>query len=283
MSLRLEQAAQDFIEYKVFRRGSTKSTEITYASAMRLFIAGVAISTVDELTLDVIDSYITDLGKQNFKPKTFKNKVCILRSFIRYLYSKNLTDIRPESIDLPKIQEQEANFLNADEQNELIWACLTARERAIVLTMLSSGLRVSELAELRTDDIFERSIVVRCGKGRKPRVTFITQECDAAIRLYLKTKRKTTYLFTNQSGEKLSRQYLFRTIKDVASRTCIEKKISPHTLRHSFATNLLWRGARVEDVQPLMGHANMSTTRIYMHFTNDYLHERYDEAMAKKR
>lgn len=276
----LDTAAEAFIHYKVLRRGSTNTTKITYCSILKDFINGVPISTVEELTLDIIDCYIDLIGQRNYKPKTFKNKIVVIRSFVRYLYSKNLTNIRPESIELPKVQDLEANFLDYDEQQKLYTACVNARERAIVCTLISSGMRVSELAEMRCDDLFERSIVVRCGKGKKSRVTFITEDCEQAIIAYLQTKRRrSTYMFTGLSGDKLSRQFINRIIKDVAARTDIDKKVSPHTLRHSFATNLLRKGARIEDVQPMMGHANISTTRAYMHFTNDYLHERYNEFM----
>ena len=279
MRLSIELAVRDFIEYKVLRRGSTKTTEITYRSILKDFVARVPINYVDELTLDVIDRYIDEVARQNFKPKTFKNKVVVVRSFVRFLYSKDLTNIRPESIELPKTPDVEASFLDYDEQRCLINAAYDTRCKAIILTLISSGLRVSELCELKVDDLFERSIVVRRGKGGKARVTFITEECERAIQEYLASKNYTTYLFTNHFGDKLSRQYVTLTVKRCAENSTIRKRVSPHTLRHTFATNLLRMGARIEDVQPMMGHASISTTRIYMHFTNDYLHKRYDAIM----
>ncbi len=281
MSLTLVEASQNFIDYKVYRRGSTQSTKVTYASAMHLFIVGVPISTVEELTLDVIDNYIMEVSKQGFKPKTFKNKVTILRSFIRYLYSKDLTSIHPEAIDIPKVADQESNFLDYDEQVKLIQGAQCLRDRAIIYTLITSGLRVSELCNLRPGDLFERSIIVQNGKGGKARVTFITSDCEGVIREYLGTKRKTYYMFTNKFKEQISRQYVQRMVKEASERAGIDKCVSPHTLRHTFATNLLRKGARAEDVQPMMGHVNIATTRLYLHFTNDYLHERYDEMMAK--
>lgn len=277
--LLISELVNEFILYKVNRCGSTNSTRLTYASILGEFTRCIPISKVEDLTLDVIDTYVDGISLMDYKPKTFKNKVVVIRSFVRYLYMKNLTDIRPESIILPKVLEMEANFLDTDEQKTILKGCETLRDKAIVYTLMASGLRVSELIEMRTDDLFERSIVVRCGKGKKPRVTFITKECEDMVTEYLATKTKTFYLFTNLSGDKLSRQYVHRIVKTAALH--IDKKVSPHTLRHTFATNLLRKGARIEDVKPIMGHANIQTTMLYMHFTNGYLHDRYDEFMDK--
>lgn len=277
--LKISEAVSLFIKYKTVRRGSTITTEITYKSILSDFCLNVCADTVGHLTLDIIDRYIDYVSNKNYKPKTFKNKVVVVRSFIRFLYSKNLTDIRPESIELPKVQDMEANFLDYDEQVAIVKATKCARDKAIILTMIRSGLRVSELVDMRTSDLFERSIVVRCGKGKKARVTFIDEETERAILAYVKTKEYTDYMFTNYNGGKISRQYIARLVSICGRQANPNKKISPHTLRHTFATNMLRKGARIEDVQPMMGHANISTTRLYMHFTNDYLHQRYDDIM----
>jgi integrase/recombinase XerD len=285
----ISSAVLAFIEHKVVRYGSTNTTAITYRSILGDFSRWCKQVTIETLTLDMIDTYIMELANhtdktsgEHYKPKTFKNKIVVIRSLIRYLYAKNLTNIRPESIEIPRVQETEANFLDDDEQNSLIDCIDDPRDRAIILTMLRSGLRVSEIVDLRTDDLFERSIVVRSGKGKKPRVTFISKDAETAIQTYLNTKPYTTSMFTNYRGEKLSRQYIARIVSLYGSKSATHKHISPHTLRHTFATNMLRKGARIEDIQPMMGHANISTTRLYMHFTNDYLHQRYDEIMDKK-
>lgn len=280
-SASLREAATAFVDYKVRRNGSTRATAITYTSNLADFLTWSEGTRVSDLTLDMIDCYIDTVAQKDYKPKTFKNKVVIIRSLVRFLYAKNLTDIRPESIELPKIVETEANFLDDDEQRSLIDCIDNVRDRAIILTMLRSGVRVSELINLRTTDLFERSLIVRCGKGKKPRVTFINEEAERAIADYQKTKKHTEYLFTNYLGDKLSRQYVHRLVTIYGAKANTTKTISPHTLRHTFATNMLRKGARVEDVRPMMGHANISTTLLYMHFTNDFLHQRYDDVMEK--
>ena len=276
----ISEAITLFIQYKVVRRGSTPTTEVTYKSILRDFTLNVRASCIGDLTLDVIDEYINLISQRNFKPKTFKNKVVVIRSFIRYLYAKNLTDVRPESIELPKIQDMEANFLDYDEQERMLDSATSLRDKAMILTMMRSGLRVSELINLQVDDLFERSIIVRCGKGKKSRVTFIDPETEEAIKAYHLSREYSRYIFTNYLNQKISRQYVARMVSNCGKLVNPNKKISPHTLRHTFATNMLRKGARIEDVQPMMGHANISTTRLYMHFTNDYLHQRYDDIMA---
>lgn len=145
------------------------------------------------------------------------------------------------------------------------------------MTILSSGLRASEILNLKEDDLYRRSLIVSRGKGGKPRVTFIDPLTEKSIREYHhKREVDSVFVFTNSFGKPLSRQYLSRMISETALRAGIKKRVSAHTLRHSFATNMLRKGARIEDVQPLMGHSNISTTRLYMHFTNEYLRERYD-------
>lgn len=279
--MEIRQQVDDFISYLVRRRGSTRTTEITYTSLLHDFAKRIKAETVDEITIEKIDEVLDEYSRMGYKPKTFKNKVVVIRSFIKYLYARDLTNIRPERIEIPKVADDEPNFLTPEEANQLIEACESSRNRAIIMTLVRSGLRVSELSDLRYDDLYERSIVVRKGKGGKARVTFIDEETEAAIKQYLSTKQRTPYLFTNAQGGQLSRQYIFRIVKMKALKAHIEKKVTPHTLRHTFATMLLQNGARIEDVQPMMGHANISTTRIYMHFTNDYLHQRYDEFIAK--
>lgn len=280
-AIRLSDAIEAFIAYKKHRFGSTNTTVITYRSNLNDFMKFTGRITVNDLSIDLIDNYGIELSTRGYKPKTFKNKLVVVRSLVRYLYSKNYVNIRPESIDVPRVIPTESNFLNLDEQKSLMDNVIDIQHRAIILTMLRSGLRVSEITELRTDDIFERSIVVRCGKGKKPRVTFISEDAEQAIAAYLQTKKPTVHLFTNNSGEKFSRQYISRIVTHYGTLADTPKHISAHTLRHTFATNMLHLGARIEDVQPMMGHANMQTTRMYMHFTNDYLHKRYDEIMAK--
>ena len=271
----LSEAIGEFIRYKVVRRGSTRDTEITYRSTMNGFLKCVGDIPVEQLTVFLIDMYADYIALQGYKPKTMHNKMATVRSFVRFLYSKDLSSIRPESVELPKSVSPEANFLSPDEQDKLLSVIKKPRDLAIVRVMIASGARVSELTNLKYDDFYVDSIVIQHGKGGKSRPTFLTTRASDSLQNYLKTKRRTEYLFTNSFSEKLSRQYVARIVSQYASDAGIGKKVTPHTLRHTFATNMLQNGARVEIVQPLMGHANIRTTLIYAHFTNNYLKEEY--------
>ena len=276
-STTLERALFYFVKHKEAHGKATGTTKITYVSILEDFIKSIDAHVVEDLNILVIDNFIDTLSLRGYKPKTIKNKIVVIRSFIKFLYSKNLIDIRPEAIEIPRTVEVEANFLDEEEQFALIKSAKNPRDRALIMTILSSGLRASEILNLKEDDLYRRSLIVSRGKGGKPRVTFIDPLTEKSIREYHhKREVDSVFVFTNSFGKPLSRQYLSRMISETALRAGIKKRVSAHTLRHSFATNMLRKGARIEDVQPLMGHSNISTTRLYMHFTNEYLRERYD-------
>lgn len=276
-STTLERALFYFVKHKEAHGKATNTTKATYICILEDFIKSIKADTVSNLDILTIDNFIDTLSLKNYKPKTIKNKIVVIRSFIKFLYSKNLIDIRPEAIEIPRTVEVEANFLDEEEQFALIKSARNLRDKALIMTILSSGLRASEILNLKEDDLYRRSLIVSRGKGGKPRVTFIDPLTEKSIREYHhKREIDSIFVFTNSFGKPLSRQYLSRMISETALRAGIKKRVSAHTLRHSFATNMLRKGARIEDVQPLMGHSNISTTRLYMHFTNEYLRERYD-------
>ena len=276
-STTLERALFYFVKHKEAHGKATGTTKITYVSILEDFIKSINARVVEDLNILVIDNFIDTLSLRGYKPKTIKNKIVVIRSFIKFLYAKNLIDIRPEAIEIPRTVEVEANFLDEEEQFALIKSARKLRDKALIMTILSSGLRASEILNLKEDDLYRRSLIVSRGKGGKPRVTFIDPLTEKSIREYHhKREVDSVFVFANSFGKPLSRQYLSRMISETAIRAGIKKRVSAHTLRHSFATNMLRKGARIEDVQPLMGHSNISTTRLYMHFTNEYLRERYD-------
>lgn len=276
-STTLERALFYFVKHKEAHGKATNTTKATYICILEYFIKSIKADTVSDLDILVIDNFIDTLSLKSYKPKTIKNKIVVIRSFIKFLYAKNLIDIRPEAIEIPRTVEVEANFLDEEEQLALIKSARNLRDKALIMTILSSGLRASEILNLKEDDLYRRSLIVSRGKGGKPRVTFIDPLTEKSIREYHhKREVDSVFVFTNSFGKPLSRQYLSRMISETALRAGIKKRVSAHTLRHSFATNMLRKGARIEDVQPLMGHSNISTTRLYMHFTNEYLRERYD-------
>lgn len=271
----------DFMHYLQHRRGATKSTLDTYRCILREF--GKYIGDRD-ITLKEIDQWAYVLSARNYSPKTYRCKLSVVKSLVKYLYSRDLVEIKPEAIELPKARHTEATFLDFSEAHRMIRCCKKLRDRAILMVLLSTGVRVSELVDLRYEDLFEQSIIVRHGKGDKPRVVFITKETQAVIDEYIKCQRggKDGYLFPNPHGDRISRQYIARIVHDYALKAGITKKVSTHTMRHTMATSMLRNGARVEDVQQILGHNSINTTMLYLHFTAPELQKAYNKATQQR-
>lgn len=265
-----------------FRKGASKTTLDTYHNNLLDFTNVVGNIDASELTVNVIDQYARNLSLRPIKPKTYRNKMVIVKCLVNYLYKYDKTLLKPDLIELPKEAHTEANFLDDAEVKQLLNVIQKPRDRAMILVLLSSGLRVSELTDLRVSDIYQRSVAVRNGKGGKPRITFITPEANKAVRAYLTAcGREDGYLFANHLGERMSRALVARKVSAYAKKAGIKKKVTTHTLRHTMATTMLRRGARVEDVQQILGHTNIKTTLLYLHFTNFDLQKTYNKVMLK--
>lgn len=277
--MELSEAICGFLAYQQARKGRTDSTISTYRSSLQLFAKWAGNIMLSDLSPALVDKYANHLVQYNFAQKTFRNKLTPIRSMVKHYYGKGEIDMRPESIDLPPTLDTEANFLTHEEQIDLVRACKTPREKALILLLVRSGVRVTELINIKTDDPYDRSIIIRFGKGKKHRIVFIAHDADDAIRAYhASLPSKPQYLICGETGKQLSRQYVARVIATVSRRAKITKNVSPHTLRHTCATNMLRDGVGIENVQKILGHANIQTTLIYLHFTNDYLKSKYDQS-----
>lgn len=277
----LTEAQSAFLRYLEFRRGATPTTLVTYQSILSQFVELVGNIEVSELTLADVDRFAEVYSLRGFAPKTYRNKLCVIKSFVKYLYAKELADIRPESVEVPPDRAGEAIYLTADERDAFLAAAeCNPRDYAMLHVLAYSGLRVGELSRLRTADIFRRSVSVKNGKGRKHRVTFINQKTEDAINRYISVRGpQDGYLFPNPDGGSLSRVVVGRKVKYYAKKAGINKNVKPHTLRHTFATLYLDAKGRIEDLQQMLGHADLKTTMIYLHFTNERLHSSYDAVM----
>lgn len=274
-------AVEEYLAYLTYRKNRPHSTIYTYKRILKEFTACVENIKVEDLSISVIDTYAYMLNP--LSPKTRRNKLYALRSFISYLYKKNLTNIKPEQIETPEVRGTQANYLTDVEVSNLLNVVTDVRDRAIIHCFLSTGVRVSELVNIRTDDMYKRTVIIREGKGGHPRPVFMSLEADAALNTYLKSRGDTPgFLFLNKAGEKLSRVYVSRMISLYAARAGIKKVVSAHTLRHTFATQYLEEGGRLEDVQQILGHKSIQTTMIYLHFTNDRLRKAYEKTMMTK-
>lgn len=280
-SMCLRDASQMFLHHLQYRRGCTDTTLITYRSVLNQFLEVIGELTIGELRLEHIDRFAEIYSLRDIKPKTYRNKLCIIKSFVAYLYSKNLTDIRPESIEIPRDHAPETVYLTKDELKRFLSAAKSnPRDYAMLKVLSTSGIRVSELCNLKTSDIFRRSLSIKNGKGRKHRVTFIDSEAERAIKLYRRSMGEG-YLFPNPHGGSLSRVVIGRKVSYYGAKAGVKKHIKVHTLRHTFATLYLDSGGRIEDLQQILGHSDLKTTMIYLHFTNERLHTSYDTVMQK--
>ncbi len=230
-----------------------------------------------EVTMEDIDKYKEYLAiEKNYSKQTIYITMKALQSFFKYLKIKDLYKLQApkRSRKLPSyLNEKEmANILNAAKENE--------RNYIILLTLAYSGLRVSELSSLKIEDIdfYDNFIHVRSGKGDKDRLVAIDENVLKIIKNYLnKEKRSEGYLFISQKGTKITSTHIERIVKYYAQKAGIKKKVTPHTIRHTFATILLKNGADIRFIQQILGHSTIATTQIYTHVDEDALKEVYEK------
>ena len=225
---------------------------------------------------------------RELKGSTQNHHALALRAFLRYLSFRGIKTLSPEKITLAKTGDREVSFLNQEEYEKLLSIPKTsdvegAKNKAILELLFSTGLRVSEFTSLNVSDInFESGEIAVLGKGKKLRVVFISERAQEAINNYLRLKYKTEDLpkgleneplFLSNRNNRVNARGVERMVKKCAKQAGIAKNVTPHTLRHTFATDLLGAGADIRSVQSLLGHSNISTTQVYTHVTNKGLRE----------
>ena len=281
-----------FHQYVLVEKGLSKQTWISYLEDLQAFCDYVdnKKDTSDLLETDLYEflKYELSLGKS---VSTALRRLSSTRSFYVFLkkeghYLGNIPDI-----ETPKKPKHLPNCLSEEEIDRLLEVPdMTSpsgiRDRAMLETMYASGLRVSELLNLKRGQVnLNKCIITVFGKGAKERKVPIAEYATEYIKKYINEVRnksefkKSEYLFLNRSGEPLSRVYFFKQVRKYAELAGIDMIISPHTLRHSFATHLLNRGAQLRMVQGMLGHTNIATTQIYTHVSSEKLKSDYDKIM----
>jgi integrase/recombinase XerC len=265
----------------------------------------VAVQTeqsVDQLLLaaDVNEarSYLSHLNDKQYSKATSARKLATLRSFYKFLVKTNRRSANPmTAVRTPKQEKKLPRFLEYEEIKRLLdtpptetW--LGARDRAILETLYSTGIRVSELVALNMDDVdFLGEVIHIRGKGKKERIAPISSSALQAIQHYMEFRNKraqsntnfdTKVLFVNKHGQRLSTRSVRRKMDKYLRMAGLDPNISPHTLRHSFATHMLNNGADLRSVQELLGHQSLSTTQVYTHLTTAKLKEVYDDAHPRE-
>lgn len=290
----------DFIEYLEVERGRSPRTSESYRRYLERFIEFAGDIEVDTITSELVRKYRLWLNRVESTKGgelamiTQAYHLIALRGFLNYLSKRDIESLAPNKIDLPKVHRKQVTFLHFEEVERMLEAIPDdetpqhLRDKAILELLFSSGLRVSELCNIDRDhvNLKRREFMVR-GKGQKDRPVFVSNAAARAIEAYLAVRTDTLpALFLNYSRNnvastsgdyrRLLPRSIQRTVTKYAKLAGITKHVSPHTMRHSFATDLLMNGADIRSVQSMLGHSNISTTQVYTHVTDAHLKEVYE-------
>ena len=298
----------EFLQYVEIEKGRSLSTVANYDHYISRFLEQTNIKNPAEITDDIVRNFRIWLNRQTAVPEKGKSPTLMkkrtqnyyliaLRSFLKYLSHRNIESLSPERIELAKVSERSLDLISTDDLSRLFAAPDVStlrglRDKAIMELLFSTGLRVSELCSLPRDINLSRDEFPIRGKGEKIRVVFISEDARQAIKTYLnkredmddalfvqiphetgesKNSKKSQKLARNRDSMRLTSRSIERILKHYTVKAGISKKVTPHVIRHSFATDLLRNGADLRSVQMLLGHANIVTTQIYTHFTDTEL------------
>ena len=278
-----------FIEYLIIDKKYSENTIKSYNNDLKKFENYFKNKNINQIEENNIKNYIKYLNKENNDTKTISHNISTLRSFYKFLLIEKILKTNPmEYIELPKTKKSLPKTLSIEEIDNLLDIKLTDsfsyRNKAMLELMYSSGLRVSELVNVKIHDVDISNCIIRImGKGSKERIVPLGDYAIKYIELYLKEHREklikremNDYLFLNNHGKKMTRQGFFKILKGIAKEKNIKTEFSPHTLRHSFATHLLNGGADLRSIQEMLGHSDISTTQIYTHVSKEKLKENYN-------
>lgn len=295
--MNLEEAKRQFLEHLEIERGRSVKTIENYDHYLSTLFSYAKIKQPKEITEPLVREFRLWLNRQPgtkvgnrmepMKRRTQNYYLIALRAFLKFLRKRDIESLSPERIELAKVPERSLDLISPAELERLMNAPDSStptglRDRAILELLFSTGLRISELCNLSIDDVdLTRDEFSVRGKGDKVRVVFLSDDAKSAIQKYLAGRRDMDEALFIQYGKKaknakelrLSPRAVQRTLKACAIKAGITRKVTPHVIRHSFATDLLRNGADLRSVQALLGHAHIGTTQIYTHVTDKHLHD----------
>ena len=316
---RMEKLIQDYIDYCSIEKNNARLTTKNYKHYLLRFADFAKeefVTEPEKIDMELVRRYRVKIHNtpgphgEMVKQITQQYHIIALRNFLKYLQKYDYKTLAPEKLELGKAPSRQVEFLSEEEVHRLIDAAdqeknetLRTRDKAIIETLFSSGMRVSELCSLKRDSVnLKRNEFTVRGKGDKLRLVFLSAEASAGLQKYLKLRKDNAkFLFIAHSsigtGNKVEKEMasydkdakglttrsVQRIIHKYALYAGITKKISPHTLRHSFATDLLQNGADIRSVQSMLGHSSITTTQIYTHVTNQQLREVHKQFHNKKK
>ena len=282
----MERHIEKFLRYLEIEKNASSHTILNYRLDLENFRDFLKEAQVGDVDYLFVRKYLAQLKERNLSARTVGRKLSSLRSFFRFLIKEGYIKVNPvDAITSPKQEKTLPKFLTEEDVVRLIEApdretLKGLRDHAILETLYSTGMRISELVSLTEEAVDFIGATVRVlGKGKKERVVPIGERALRAIRNYLaKRKVASHFIFLNKNKKPLSARGFRKEMDKYIRLISLKEHISPHTLRHSFATHLLNRGADLRSVQELLGHANLSTTQIYTHLTTEKLKSVYEKA-----
>lgn len=304
---KLDQLITDFLEYLEIERGRSNRTIRNYDFYLRRFSGFAKNPSPNQVTRDVIHEYRLWLNRmesgrqrEQLSKSTQNYHLIALRSFLKFLARQGVDSLPSEQIELAKTAMRQVEFLEVDELDRLLKApervgggMIVLRDKAILELLFSTGLRVSELSNLKIENVnLKRDEFTIRGKGGKTRLVFLSSTAKEAINTYLGKRRDASpYIFICHDRAKSGREEsgpltprsIQRMVERYATAVGITKHITPHTLRHTFATDLLLSGADIRSVQSMLGHSSITTTQIYTHITNNQMKDVYKKFHGKNR
>lgn len=291
----MDEILDQFLHYLIVEKGLSKNTIEAYSYDLNRFLdhlRGKGIREMSNVGKFNVRAFLIDLKKKGLSTKTIVRNLVAIRTFFKFLIQDGIIEVNPvEELESPKMVKSLPEILSLKEVEQLleqpnIQTPLGIRDRAMLEMLYATGMRVSELTQLPIDHVnLEGGYVLLFGKGSKERIVPLGSEAMKWVAFYLKSARgrlakgrESRFLFISRSGREMSRQRFWRNLKEYGQRAGLRKRITPHLLRHSFASHLLERGADLRSVQMMLGHADISTTQIYTHVTGERLkkiHRRY--------
>src|SRR2546427_6958468 len=274
-----------FVEYLRIEKGVAENTIPAYRHDLQMYEAHLKDTDLVQVQQGDVSKFLKFLYARKLKPRSATRAFAAVRGLHKFLIFEKVTKENPTAnVEQPRWWKPLPNVLVLEEVDKLLASPKTdspkgLRDRAMLEVLYATGLRVSELIGLKLDGVNLEAGFVRCmGKGSKERIVPLGDSAAEAVAVYLKSRqvrKPTNYLFLSNRGDKLSRMGFWKILKGYGIQAGIRKKLTPHVLRHSFATHLLERGADLRAVQTMLGHSNISTTEIYTHVMRERLKEIY--------
>ncbi|MEK7068414.1 MAG: site-specific tyrosine recombinase/integron integrase [Patescibacteria group bacterium] len=292
----LQKLKTAFLEYLEIEKGRSVKTVENYDRYLSRFLAHAKVQSPGRITETAVREFRIHLNRSGLKHKTQNFYMIALRAFLKFLRKREIESLTPEKIELAKVGQRDLDLISPQELERLMKGpsgstLRDLRDRAILELFFSTGLRVSELCSLSRDlDLSRDEFSVR-GKGEKVRVVFLSPEAKAAIKAYEAKRGDVDDALFVQMGKnakntkdlRISPRSIERLVKRYAIKAGITRKVTPHVIRHSFATDLLENGADLRSVQAMLGHAHIATTQVYTHVTDKHLRDVHKKFHGQRR